>query len=101
MSTNTDYLYTVLLGAVITEKSTMVGDKYNQYVFEILPRANKEDVKNAVEMIFKVKVDAVNIVNTKGKKKRTGRIFGKRKDVKKAYVSVAKGQTINFTQEVK
>ncbi|MCD8339383.1 MAG: 50S ribosomal protein L23 [Burkholderiales bacterium] len=97
----TDYLYTVILGAVVTEKSTMVREKYNQYVFDILPRANKDDVKDAVELIFKVNVTGVNIVNTKGKKKRHGRYFGKRKDVKKAYVSLAEGQAINFAQEVK
>lgn len=67
----------------------------------LIPEATKEDVKAAVELLFKVNVKSVNILNEKGKQKRFGRFEGKRNDVRKAYVCLAEGQEINFAQEVK
>ena len=91
----------VLVGPIVSEKSTMIGEKNNQYAFQVVPEATKEDVKAAVELLFKVNVKSVNILNEKGKQKRFGRFEGKRNDVRKAYVCLAEGQEINFAQEVK
>lgn len=96
-----DYLYKVLKGSIVSEKSTRIGDKNNQYAFIVEPCATKKDVKDAVELLFKVKVDSVQVLNQKGKIKRSARAVGKRSDVRKAYVCLAEGQEINFAQEVK
>ncbi len=95
---NRDYLYQVILGTIVSEKSTFIGEKNNQYAFLIEPKANKADVKAAVELLFKVNVKSVQILNITGKKKRFGRYAGKHKDVRKAYVSIAEGQEIKFTE---
>ncbi len=89
-------LMTVLLEPHISEKSTNVADANNQVVFKVSPRANKSDIKQAVEMLFEVKVDKVTVSNNQGKRKRNKFGPGKRKDWKKAYVSLAAGQDINF-----
>jgi large subunit ribosomal protein L23 len=96
-----NYLYKVLTGSIVSEKSTFIGEKNNQYAFRVAPDATKEDVKAAVELLFKVQVQSVQILNQKGKEKRFGRFNGKRNDVRKAYVSLADGQEINFSEEVK
>lgn len=96
-----NYLYKVLTGSIVSEKSTFIGEKNNQYAFRVAPDATKEDVKAAVELLFKVQVQSVQILNQKGKEKRFGRFNGKRNDVRKAYVSLANGQEINFSEEVK
>lgn len=93
-----DFLYKVILGSIVSEKGTRIGEKYNQYIFRVVPEATKEDVKAAVELLFKVKVKGVQILNIKGKEKRTGRFIGKRNDVRKAYVCLAEGQEINFAE---
>jgi len=67
----------------------------------VLQDATKQEVKAAVELLFKVEVEKVSILNQKGKQKRFGRFDGKRNDVRKAYVSLKPGQEINFAQEVK
>ena len=72
----------------------------NQYSFVVVPDAKKSEVKAAVELLFKVQVSSVQILNLKGKQKRFGRFMGKRNDVRKAYVSLAKDQEIKFEQEV-
>lgn len=92
-----DKLFKVLLAPVISEKSTAVADRDNQAVFKVLPDANKHDIKAAVEQMFGVQVTAVCTVNVKGKNKRFSRMLGKRKDWKKAYVTLAAGQEINLT----
>jgi large subunit ribosomal protein L23 len=69
--------------------------------FRVLPDATKPEVKAAVELLFKVQVESVQILNQKGKEKRFGRFQGRRNDVRKAYVSLKPGQEINFAQEVK
>ena len=86
----------VILAPVITEKSTMVGDKVNQVVLRVMKDATKREVKEAVEFLFKVKVQDVNVLNQKGKVKTFARHKGTRSDWKKAYVSLAAGQEINF-----
>lgn len=89
-------LMRIILAPVITEKSTMVADSVNQILVKVIKDATKQEVKEAVEMLFEVKVRDVNILVQKGKKKRTGRHMGRRNDVKKAYVSLAAGEEINF-----
>ncbi|MCD6451216.1 MAG: 50S ribosomal protein L23 [Acidobacteria bacterium] len=84
--------YRVILHPIITEKSTELKDRDNILCFAVDPRANKIEIKKAVEKLFKVRVEEVRIVNVKGKKKRLGRFEGKRPDWKKAYVKLVKGE---------
>ncbi len=91
-----DRLLQVILDPQITEKATMVADKYQQIAFRVRTDATKPEIKAAVEMVFKVEVEAVTVANVKGKEKRAGRVMGRRKDWKKAYVSLKPGQEINF-----
>ncbi|HVT04185.1 MAG TPA: 50S ribosomal protein L23 [Thermoanaerobaculia bacterium] len=77
---------------LVTEKSTMQKDSTNIIAFEVDPKANKIDVKRAVEMLFKVKVDEVRLFNVRGKMKRMGRNVGKRRDWRKAYVRLKAGE---------
>ena len=93
---NQDRLYQVLLAPRVTEKSTQVGEDSNQYVFHVVNDASKSEVKGAVEMLFDVNVEAVRIVNVKGKNKMFRFRPGKRSDWKKAYVRVQEGQVIDF-----
>ncbi len=93
---NKERLMQVLLAPVISEKSTHVADKHEQIIFKVATDATKLEVKSAVELMFNVKVDSVQILNVKGKTKRFGRFMGSRKDWKKAYVSLQPGQEINF-----
>ena len=88
----------VVLAPVVSEKSTMVGEKRNQVVFKVMQDATKAEVKAAIETLFKVDVDAVNMVNIKGKTKRHGKTEGKRQGTRKAYVSIKAGQEINFSE---
>jgi large subunit ribosomal protein L23 len=88
----------VLLAPVVSEKSTMIGEKNNQYAFRVLQDATKAEVKAAIETLFKVDVDAVNMINIAGKKKRFSKGIGRRRDVRKAYVSLKSGQEINFAE---
>jgi len=96
-----DRLYSALLAPIVSEKSTMIGEKNGQYAFRVMQDATKQEVKAAVELLFKVQVDKVSILNQKGKSKRFGRTNGKRGNVRKAYVCLKEGQEINFAQEVK
>ena len=103
MSTPTrqDRLYTVLLAPIVSEKSTMIADKHEQVAFRVIQDATKQEVKAAIELLFKVEVEKVSILNQKGKQKKFGRFEGKRSNVRKAYVRLKPGQEINFAQEVK
>ena len=92
-------LYNVLLEPVVSEKSTLVAEQANQYVFKVSKRANKADIKNAIELFFNVNVTSVQILNRKGKEKRYGRSVGRRAHEKKAYISIEKGQAIKFGAE--
>ena len=93
---NPAQLMTVVLAPVVSEKSTFVADKNRQYVFRVADRATKPEIKAAVELMFKIKVDSVTVSNVKGKKRRFGRVEGRRRNWKKAYVRIAAGQEINF-----
>jgi large subunit ribosomal protein L23 len=96
---NAERLATVLLAPVVSEKGTHIADKYEQAIFKVLPDATKPEVKAAVEAMFKVQVESVQIVNVTGKVKRFGRFVGRRRSWKKAYVCLAPGQEINFGAE--
>ena len=89
----------VLLAPVISEKSTYVADKHNQVIFRVTSSATKPEVKAAVEFMFKVQVDSVQIVNVRGKGKRFGQFMGRRRHWKKAYVCLKAGQEINFAEQ--
>ena len=93
---NSAQLMNVVLAPVVSEKSTFVADKNRRYVFRVADRATKPEIKAAVELMFKIKVDSVTVSNVKGKKRRFGRIEGRRRNWKKAYVRLAAGQEINF-----
>jgi large subunit ribosomal protein L23 len=93
---NEQRLYTIIKSPIVSEKSTFVADKNEQIIFAVSSDANKQEIKAAVELLFKVQVDSVNVLNVMGKKKRHGRFMGKRSDWKKAYVSLKAGQEINF-----
>jgi large subunit ribosomal protein L23 len=93
-----DRLLQVLIAPQISEKSTFVGEKNNQWVFRVLPDASKPEIKAAVEMMFKVQVQRVQTLNTQGKRtRRFGRPAGRRRNWKKAFVSLKQGQEISFT----
>ena len=89
-------LMTVVLAPVVSEKSTRVADKNRQYVFRVADNATKPQVKAAIELLFKTKVQSVTVLNVHGKQKRFGRFMGRRRNWKKAYVRLAAGQEINF-----
>jgi large subunit ribosomal protein L23 len=89
-------LMNVVLAPVVSEKSTLVADKNRQYVFRVADNATKPQVKAAIELLFKTKVQSVTVLNVKGKEKRFGRFMGRRRNWKKAYVRLAAGQEINF-----
>lgn len=90
-------LLKVILAPVISEKSTRIADKHNQVAFRVLPDATKEEIGAAVANLFKVEVSGVQVMNVKGKIKRSGRIMGRRDNWKKAYVTLKEGQDIDFT----
>jgi large subunit ribosomal protein L23 len=94
-------LYRVLIAPVVSEKSTMIADKHNQVAFKVVQDATRQEVKAAVELLFKVQVDSVQILNRRGKEKRFGRTPGRRAHLRKAYVCLKPGQEINFAEEVK
>jgi large subunit ribosomal protein L23 len=91
-----DQLMNVVLAPVVSEKSTFVADKNRQYVFRVADRATKPEIKAAVELMFKTKVDSVTVSNVKGKERRFGRTIGRKRNWRKAYVRLAEGQEINF-----
>jgi large subunit ribosomal protein L23 len=97
MGMNQERLLQVILAPVVSEKSTFVAEKNQQVVFRVATDATKPEIKAAVELLFSVKVEGVSTVNVKGKVKRFGRSFGRRKDWKKAYVSLVQGQEIDLT----
>lgn len=91
-----DRIMKVLLAPHVSEKTTRVADQSNQVVFRVLPDANKLEIRKAVELLFDVKVTSVRVANMKGKLKRFSNSIGRRKDWKKAYVTLAEGQDIDF-----
>ncbi|MBN2689981.1 MAG: 50S ribosomal protein L23 [Gammaproteobacteria bacterium] len=91
-------LYKVLLAPHVSEKVSRV-EAMGQYVFKVVPYATKPMIRSAVQMAFGVKVMDVRVCQVKGKSKRFGRIEGKRKGWKKAYVTLQEGQRIDLTAE--
>jgi large subunit ribosomal protein L23 len=89
-------LLQIILAPQITEKATRVADDHQQIAFRVRTDSTKPEIKLAVELMFKVQVESVTVVNVGGKEKRAGRVDGRRKDWKKAYVSLKPGQEINF-----
>jgi len=89
-------LMNLVLAPVVSEKSTRVADRDRQYVFRVLDGATKPEIKAAVELLFKTKVESVTVANVKGKARRFGRFAGRRRNWKKAYVRLAAGHEINF-----
>ena len=94
---NQERLMQVILAPIVSEKSTMIAEKNQQVAFRVVTDANKTEIKAAVELLFNVKVAGVATINTKGKAKRFGRTTGRRKDWKKAYVSLVPGQEFDLT----
>ncbi|OFZ98119.1 MAG: 50S ribosomal protein L23 [Betaproteobacteria bacterium RIFCSPLOWO2_02_FULL_62_17] len=93
---NTERLMLVLLAPQVSEKSTFIGERNNQYVFRVTSDATKPEIKAAVELMFKKKVQSVQVLNVKGKEKRSGRTIGRRRNWKKAYVSLMPGEEITY-----
>ncbi len=93
---NQERLMNVLLAPQISEKATYVAEKNEQVIFRVVSDATKPEIKAAVELLFKVNVEKVQVSVVKGKSKRFGKYMGSRKDWKKAYVCLAPGQEINF-----
>ncbi|MCW9024751.1 MAG: 50S ribosomal protein L23 [Gammaproteobacteria bacterium] len=89
-------LMKVLLGPHVSEKSSIAADRNNQIVFKVVTDANKTEIKKAVELLFEVEVESVQVANVKGKTKRTQSGMARRKDWKKAYISLKEGQDISF-----
>ena len=97
---NQERLMTVLVAPIVSEKATMVAEKNGQVAFRVLQDASKDEVKAAVELLFKVEVESVQVLNQAGKQKRFGRFNGRRRNVRKAYVSLKPGQEINFAEAI-
>jgi large subunit ribosomal protein L23 len=95
---NQERLTQVLVAPIVSEKATFVADRNNQVTFRVLQDATRQEIKAAVEMLFKVEVESVQVLNQKGKAKRFGRFSGRRRHVRKAYVSLKAGQEINFAE---
>jgi len=90
----------VLIRPLLTEKMTGLKEKQNKVCFLVNPRSNKIEVKRAAEEVLKVKIDSVHIINTKGKRKRLGRFEGKRADLKKAILTLKKGEKLELFEGV-
>lgn len=97
MSINKYQLAGVLEAPIISEKSTNAAEKNRQFIFKVQKQASKKQVKNAVEIMFAVEVDSVQVLNVKGKQKKVGRSVGQRSDWKKAYVKLKPGHDIEFS----
>ncbi len=95
---NDHRLMQIILAPIVTEKATFVAEKNNQVAFRVIADATKPEIKAAVELLFKVQVEAVQVLNRKGKAKRFGRFVGRRRNERKAYVSLKDGQEINLAE---
>ena len=94
-------LISVLIAPHITEKTSLAMQNHNSYAFRVRRESTKPDVKAAVELMFNVKVAKVNLVNETGKSRRLGKVQGRTQDIKKAYVRLAPGQTIDYEAKLK
>ena len=92
--------YDIIIRPLITEKTSVQKEMSNQHTFEVDRRANRIEIQRAIETIFKVKVVGVKTMQVKGKKKQRGRIVGKRRDWKKAIVTLMPGERIDFFEGV-
>ena len=92
--------YDIIRGPLVTEKTTLQKELNNQVTFKVDKRANRVEIKDAVERNFNIKVKQVRTVQVKGKVKQRGRIIGKRPDWKKAIVTLMPGQKIEFFEGV-
>ena len=93
---NQERLMKVLLAPIVSEKASIAADTSAQYAFRVAPDATKREIGRAVETLFEVKVEGVQVLNVRGKKKRFGQRMGKRKDWRKAYVRLKPGHDIDF-----
>ena len=93
---NKEQLMNVLIAPHVTEKTSRAMQNHNQYTFRVRRNATKTDIKKAVELMFEVKVSGVQVVNEPGKQRRFGKTLGRTQDWKKAYVSLAEGQAIDY-----
>jgi large subunit ribosomal protein L23 len=93
---NNERLMKVLLGPVVSEKTTMAAEMAGQYAFRVVSDATKREIGRAVELLFEVEVAGVQVVNVKGKQKRFGKMLGRRQDWRKAYVRLKPGHNIDF-----
>ncbi len=98
---NREQLMSVLIAPHVTEKTSLAMQNHNQYTFRVRRDATKIDIRKAVELMFDVKVAGVQVVNETGKTRRFGRTTGRTQDWKKAYVSLAAGQTIDYEARAK
>ena len=94
---NLDRLYKIILGPHVTEKSSMAIGSNAQVAFKVSKDAKKLEIKKAVEILFETKVNSVRVINMKGKTKRTKVGVGKKSDWKKAYITLADGEEIDFS----
>ncbi len=93
---NQERLMNILVSPHVSEKATIASEKANQIVFRVANTATKKEIKAAVEMLFEVNVENVQVANVKGKTKRTQNGVGRRNNWKKAYIRLQEGQDINF-----
>jgi large subunit ribosomal protein L23 len=98
---NREQLMNVLIAPHVTEKTSLAMQNHNQYTFRVRREATKTDIKQAVELMFDVKVSGVQVVNETGKRRRFGRSAGRTQDWKKAYVSLVQGQSIDYEARAK
>jgi len=98
---NREQLMSVLIAPHVTEKTSLAMQNHNQYTFRVRRDATKTDIRKAVELMFDVKVAGVQVVNEPGKTRRFGRHAGRTQDWKKAYVSLAEGQSIDYEARAK
>ena len=96
MSENRIDLFNILLAPVMSEKAAILSDENRLYVFKVKKTATKQQIKQATEKMFNVKVEKINVLNVGGKNKRFGRTLGKRSDWKKAYIKLRVGHTIDL-----
>jgi len=94
-------LMTVLVAPHVTEKTSLALQDRNQYAFRVRRDATRGEVRQAVELMFAVKVERVNVVNEPGKTRKFGRTTGRTQDWKKAYVRLAEGQSIDYEAAAK
>ena len=93
---NQERLMNILVSPHVSEKTTVAAENANQIVFKVVNTATKKEIKGAIEMLFEVNVENVQVANVKGKTKRTQNGVGRRNDWKKAYIRLQEGQDINF-----